>query len=1139
MKKNSFNGSIYFIKKPKKLLLTMKLTVLLSLICLLPSIASVYSQEEKISLDIDNKAIKEVLREIEMVSEYRFFFSDDLLPLDERVNLKVKNEKVHRVLDNLLTNKALSYQLANNNLVLIVPDNFLQEITIKGKVIDTEGNLLPGVNVVEKGTTNGAITNLEGEYTISVSSPDAILSFSFVGFLTEEIEVGGKTAIDVILVEDIQTLEEVVVTALGITSKKKSLGYSVDKITGEDIGESEETNVVNSLAGRVAGVKITPSSSGMGGSSRLIIRGNSSLTGNNQPLYVVDGIPIDNTGFGGVTSNNAAPNVGRPDYGSGISDINPGDIQSISVLKGPNAAALYGNRAANGVIIITTKKGSFRKGLGISYSGSYMASTINEETLPQFQNEYGQGSNGVFVPDGQESWGAKLDGSTFTYPTGFPGVYSPQPNNVKDFFKTGLESINTITIDNASENTSIRASYTNFTGKGTVQNSTLNKNTFNLRVETKLSSKLSFDSKITYFTQNADNRAVQGWDLSRNPTNVLYRIVRNAILDDYKNNYKDEAGISISPYVVNKPTYNPYYIQNDLTNKDERRRVLGFAKMTYTFNENLSSFLRIGTDALSEKITAIKPWGADARVPEGQREDSRTGLTETNADFLVMFNKDLGSGFNLNLNAGGNYRYNKSDVSSRSGDNFNIPTSYLYANLQDLYAGSESSWRSSVYSLYFSGSFDYKEMIYLNFTGRNDWDSGLWTQSGTSKDWSYFYPSLSLSVLGNDLLGIDSKILSFSKIRLAWSEVGSGGSKNDRVYYYLGSSTGYNGLISVTQSNVYDDPDLGPERTRSNELGLELKFFNNRLYTDFTLYKSITYDQIVNAPVDASTGFEYVRTNIGEISNKGFELMVGGTPVQSDNFAWDASVNLSKNTNTLESFIEGTDSYYFGGSNNYSVLTKVGGHIGDIWGNNFVYHDGKMVVDANGIPVVSDEPELLGNFYPDLACGLLNTFRYKNINLKILIDGQIGGEAFNWTSSELAAYGSLEQTLEGRDGMILDAVANTGTSDNPVYEKNTAEISSHDYWAKLQGIPAAHVEDLTNIRLREVTLSYNLPSSLLDEIFINKASISLVGRNLFFLVNKSVGVDPEASVTTGNGQGIFYYNMPSMRRFGFSLNVSF
>lgn len=1129
----------------KKLWRIMRITMVLIVGFIMTVNAESYSQTTRLDIRFENRTIRDVIEFIEENSEFVFLYKSEDFNLNKKVAINLKNATIDQILKKTFKGENVTYDVYERQIVIRKAE-VLKSVgqqdkkSITGVVTDKVGDPIPGVSIVVKGTTIGATTNFNGIFNLEIPATAKTLQFSFVGMKLQEIVIEDKTQFTIVMQDDTENIDEVVVTALGILSKKKSLGYSVNKIAGDEIAMSKETNIVNSLTGRVAGVKITPAASGMGGSSRLIIRGSSSLTGNNQPLYVVDGIPIDNTGFGGASTGGAGVATERTDYGTGISDINPSDIETMSILKGPNAAALYGSRAANGAIIITTKKGRARKGIGISYSGTVMASTLHESTLPGFQNEYGQGDGGTFANDATNSWGAKLDGSTFEYPTGLEGVYSPQPNNVKDFFNTGIEQTHAIALEGGNEDGYFRFSYTYFEGKGILPNSKMDKNTINLRAGAKLSDKVSFDSKVTYFTQDANNRAVMGWT-SRSPTNTLYRMVRNGVINDYKDNYQDETGMSIDPYSLNKPAINPYYVQNRYVDEDQRQRIMGFAKVTYMLNENFSAFIRVGTDALSQKITSIIPWGGDFRTVEGKRSDSRVGLTETNADFLLMFNKEFSSNFNLNLNAGGNYRLNNREISSRSGENFNIPTSTLYSNLRTLYAGQETKQRSSIQSLYFSGSVDYKEMVYLNFTGRNDWDSGLWTASGSSKEWSFFYPSLSLSLLGNELFGLDNSVLSFSKLRVAWSEVGSGGYKNDQIFYYLSNSTGYNGLISVAQSNIYDDPNLGPEKTTSTELGLELKFFNNRLYTDFTIYKSSTLDQIINAPVDASTGFEFMRTNVGEISNKGFELMVGGTPMQTDNFTWDISVNIAKNTSVLESFIEGSESFLFTGRDNYSVKTKVGGEYGDIWGNDFVYHDGKLVVDDNGVPVSSAEEQLLGNYNPDLAGGLFNSFRYKNMSLGILIDGQLGGEAISWTRFELGGrYGVLDATLEGREGMTLDAVVNTGTEENPVYAANTTETNAQAYWAKLEGIPGAHMQDLTNIRLREVTLSYDLPSKWFSKTPINRISASLIGRNLLFFVKKADGVDPESSVSVANeGQGVFYYNMPSTRRIGFSLNVSF
>lgn len=1003
-----------------------------------------------------------------------------------------------------------------------------QSKTVNGIIKNKNGEPLPGATVIEKGTTNGTQSNFDGNFSIEVSGSNSILLISYIGYKSIEISILDKTDLDLTMEEDTAQLDEVVVTALGVLSKKKSLGYAVKKIGGEDINQAREDNLVKSLAGQVAGLQISPAASGIGGSSRVVLRGNSSLGGNNQPLYVVDGVPIDNTGFGGASTGGVEVSTSRRDYGSGISDINPNDIESVSVLKGPNAAALYGNRASNGVIVITTKKGAYRKGLGVSYSVNAVVSDILESTLPQFQNDYGQGSAGVFSNDARYNWGPKFNGSSFTYPSGIESIYQAQPNNIKDFFKTGLEVTNSIAVHGGGENANIRFSYTNFNGDGITPSTKLSKNTFNLRAGLKLSEKLNIDSKVTYFTQKGEARPTLAWS-DFNPMVGLYRISRNAVLQDYK----DNQNVFSEPYRGSNDG-NPYFTQNGLTNKDARDRFTAFAKATYVFNDNFSAFARVGADIVSQSIEQIVPFGGTFRN-DGSRNDERTDLTETNVDFLFIYNNKIGDNFGFNFNAGGNYRFNNNRLLTKSGENFNIPTSTLYSNLRTIFAGENTELRSSLYSLYFSGTLDYQEKVYLNITGRNDWDSQLYTFSGSSSDYSFFYPSISLSFLGNDILGIEDSALSFSKLRISWAEVGSGGTKNDQIFFNLSPTTGYNGLVSVSQSNIFDDPNLRPETTRSFEAGLELKFFNNRLFTDITYYNGKTFDQIINAPVDASTGFQFKRTNIGEVSNKGIEVFVGGRPIQNDDFSWETSLNFSKNESVLEEFIEGADSYVFTTRENFAVKTKVGGNYGDIWGSDFTYNEsGKLVVDANGLPIPTSEEKLLGNYTPDFLGGFSNTFKYKNLSLDILVDFRFGGESYDWTQRELAGiFGSLDVTLEGREGMVLDAVTESGVD-------NTVEITAQDYWSSVQGIASAHIKDLTNVRLRQISLNYVLPSKFLENTFINKASISLVGRNLFFFSKKADGVDPEASVSVSNqGQGYFYYNLPSAKRVGVSLNVSF
>ena len=1102
-----------------------------------------------VNLEVQDAKINEIFTSIEDQTNFEFGYAKrDIEKIKKKFTINNNRESLGNVLRYLSKESDLKFKRINNviNVSLNTGANqtepavrdMLFQSTVEGTVISSEDEQpLPGVSILIVGTSKGTVTDYEGKFRIEVAEND-VLRFSSIGFVEQEIEITNQSVLNVTLEMDYTSLDEIVVTALGVESQKRSLGYATSNLDGDDLNRAKEDNVVNSLSGKVAGVLVTPASSGMGGSSRVLLRGNSSLTGNNQPLFVVDGVPINNNGFGGSSGGGTGVSYSRSDYGTGISDINPNDIESISVLKGPNAAALYGNRAANGAIIITTKKGS-RKGIGVSYSGSLMFSKVNENTLPQFQNEYGQGDGGTFANDASRSWGPKYDGSEFTYPTGIEGEYSPHPDNIIDFFDTGVEAINSLNIEGGNDKSNLRFSYTNFSGKGILPNSELTKNTFNLRGLTQLSDKMTFDSKVTYFTQKAQSRAVMGWS-NNSATTHLYRRVRNADNEDFKNNYVDEIGRSIHPYDVNIPVENAYYNQYEKKNDDFRNRITGFAKLTYDFNDFLTAFVRVGTDELSHKISQITPKGGSLSN-DGSRADSYYRQTEVNADFLLMFNKGIGADFNLSLNAGGNYRFNKNETSVKSGQDFMIPNSELYSNLSDLRAGTETLFRSSIYSLYFSGSLDYKEMVYLNFTGRNDWDSKMWTASGSPSDWSFFYPSVSVSVLGNEIFNIiDNNFLSFSKLRVAWAEVGSGGTKNDQIFYSLSDLTGYNGLTTVTQSNVFDDPTLKPETTQSTELGLELKFLKNRIYTDITYYKSNTFDQIINAPVDPSTGFEFMRTNVGEISNEGIEVLLGASIVEGQNFYWDVTLNYAHNTSVLESFIEGSESFLFTYRDNYSVKTKVGGNYGDIWGNDFQYQDGKLVVDEEGLPIATAEEQLLGNYLPNFTGGFQNTIGYKNLTFSFLIDAQMGGEALSWTRRELGERGSIEATLEGREGMVLDAVVNTGTAEEPIYVANTQEITAQQYWARLPGIPGAYVQDLSNIRLREASITFDFPESIIGNTPIQRASLSLIGRNLFFLYKEAEGVDPESSVSVSNyGQGIFYYNQPSSRRMGFSMNITF
>ncbi len=1018
-----------------------------------------------------------------------------------------------------------------------------QDRTVSGRVSGAaDGSSIPGVNVVIKGTTEGTTTDMDGNYKLSVSE-NATLVFTYIGYADQEITVGNQSVINVSLDEDITSLSEVVVTAFGVEREKKSLGYSVSTVGAEDIATVKDQNFVNSLNGRVAGVQITQSTSGPAGGVRVIIRGNSSLTGNNQPLYVVDGVPVDNSGFGSAAGSGTGE-FARADYGTGISDINPDDIESISVLKGPNAAALYGSRAANGVIMITTKKGTNRKGLGVSFSSTTTFS--NPLLLPEYQNEYGQGTLGAVDADPTNfsgvSWGPKLDGSQQIYwdnADGTTKAYTAQPDNVKNFFRTGTNFINTLSLQGGSDKATMRFSYTNNLSNSILENADVQKHNFNLRTTVNLTDKLSLDTKGTYFTQEATNRALQG---TEGIMSMLYTVPRNLIMDDYRV-YQNADG-SFNSYGGNRG--NPFWVLNNDINQDSRNRFTGFAKLDYKFTDYLKVFARIGTDQTSQNIETVEQPG-HWFYNTGRFNYSNNKIGETNMDFLLMFDNNVGSSMHLTLNAGANHRYSTFRGSSVRGEDFKIPTQPTTSSASIISPNYVPLIESMVNSVYASASISYNDLVYLDVSARNDWSSTL-----PSENRSFFYPSASVAFMLGELVDPSQNFFDYLKLRGGWAQVG-----NDTSPFSLGNGyvlqpadQSYFGLTILTLPNTYFDPNLKPEQSTSVEFGIESKMYNNRLYFDFSAYSIRSEDliQTINIPPDGVIGYPKFHTNVGEISNKGFEFLIGGTPVQTGNFSWDVSLNFSRNTNELVSLIDGIDNFIFTQTNanpQVVVQASVGGGYGEIWGTDFMKTaDGRQVVDATGRPMATEEKFLLGNFQPDFMSGLSNTLRYKNFNLRLLIDGRFGGELYSGTDARLDAAGVSLKTLENREAdFIVDGVVDdgSGTIENPNYVENIEPITAQEYFGAVASrVASSNIVSQTNVRLREVSLTYSFPQSMLSGTFINSASIGLIGRNLFFLYNGAGNFDPESSYSTGNSsQGVLFYNLPTTRTIGVNINVKF
>ena len=1011
-----------------------------------------------------------------------------------------------------------------------------QNITVTGTVTDDQGVPLPGVNVVEKGTSNGTSSDFDGNYTIEVNNGNGVLVFSSLGFSSKEISINGQSTVNVSLLEDAEQLGEVVVTALGISREKKSLGYAMTELQSDEINTVKNYNVANSLVGKVAGLTVSQSG-GVGSGSRIVIRGNNSITGRNQALIVVDGIPINDSGneSGGSVFNSSVS-------GGGITDINPEDIESVSVLKGPNAAALYGSRAASGAIVITTKSGTRSKGIGVTLNSNITVE--NPMFLPDYQNEYGQGTSGTVYPDmgslGGSSWGSRLDGSPEIYFDGTEKPYLAQENNVSDFFETGVQNINSFALTGGGEKFNARFSYTNNHTNTILPNSGLESHNFNLRAMTDLTDKLSFDTKVTYFTQNLNNRISLG---SEGVLGYVFYMPRNVRTADLKNYQVENPSLydpdnNISDYDVisytgqGNSTGNPYWILNEDSNKESRNRFLGLAKVNYKFNDWLSLFVRMSGDVTNINNAQITAEGNHfSRF--GGLSFSETKISELNSDFLFTSNLDITEKLNLSANLGGNLFKTSAQSIGVSGSRFKIPNRHILAITQEQTTSHSPSAIKKVNSLYAAFNFAYDDFLYLDVTGRNDWSSTL-----PEENRSFFYPSVNLSFLTNRFIDPERKVLDLLKIRGSWAQVGNDTGAYQLSQTYPVSTIGYLGLTVLGFPDVKYNPNLKPENVTSSEIGFEARLFQNRLFADFSYYNIVTKDMIFRTPVNPATGYSFFLDNFGEVQNKGIELQFGGTPVRTDNFSWDVNLNYSKNENTVNEMIQELETVTLNTTNsgNVSIRAQIDGGIGDIYGTVWDTDDsGNLLVNAEGLPIASSETVLIGNSQPDWQGGITNTFTYKNLSMRFLVDGRFGGKVYSATSASLDGTGVSERSLAFReDGIVVDAI-NTDTG-----AQNTVNVSGQRYWGAMSGIAENYIYDQTNVRLREFSLTYSLPNKVSKSLGVNSASLGLIGRNLFFFHKDAPDIDPEAVLGTGlSGQGISLNNVPTIRSIGLNFILNF
>ncbi len=1035
---------------------------------------------------------------------------------------------------------------------------FAQQRSITGTVTsESDGLSLPGVTVVLKESPSiGTITDTDGKYSITVPDKAGTLLFSFIGMETQEVTIGNSNVISIIMETSTEALEEVVVTAFGIKRQKKALGYSVQEVQAEDLTEAREVNVLNSLKGKVAGVYINASSNGgAGGSSFVSIRGNSSLTGDNKPLFVVDGIPIDNQTLDEPNSFNGF------DYGDGIGNINPDNIASVSVLKGPSAAALYGARGANGVILITTKSGLTGKGIGVEFNSNYTFE--NPSVNPTFQNIWAGGyddnytSLGTRTVDGQQvsvwpgwlldQWGGKMDGRPIIYeyaPEWGVQSLSPQPtDNVKNFYRTGTTFTNTVAVSGGDEKSAFRLSVSDMNNQSIVPNSSLKRQSISLRASSQVSKRLFAEGKVDYTKQTGTNRIQNGISLINLPSSL--EVLPRSLDFDLLKDYKKENG-RMQSYKSGSP-YNPYWITDEIKNNDTRDRIMGMVRIKFDFTDWLSIQGRTGTDFYGDKRFSMIPQGTPGSANiNGQVQNTMWNVKEENSDVLLTATHDLSKDFSGSFSLGANHLNREQEVVGIRGQNLSVPGLYHidYASL--VYPRNESS-KKQINSVYFTGQVGYKDYLFVDVTGRNDWSSTL-----GPNDRSFFYPSVSTSFVFTDALKIDSHILTFGKLRASYAEAGNDADPYQTMGGYSYNSVSFNGLRMATIDSRIPLADLKNELTTSYEIGMDLRFFKNRLGIDFTYYDQSTSNQILPIEVSDATGFSNRMINAGEIQNRGMELMINSTILKLGEFSWDMSLNLSRNRSEVVSLVPGIDSHTLL-SGDATIEARVGESYGNIVGYALRRNEaGQFVVNSQGKWQKALTQTVLGNIQPDALGGMTNVFTYKSFSLSSLLDIRLGGQVYSYSKYDQMAKGTGIFT-EARDpedlivdGVVIDPDGDIVVGDE-TYSKNTMQLLSSQYYAEQGpwgGIAEPMVIDADYVTLREVVLGYSFSPGFLQKTPFTKAKLSIVGRNLFYLYRdpqfKLMGISPESAFNTeAYAQGVEARGLPTTRSIGFNLSISF
>ncbi|WP_343672004.1 SusC/RagA family TonB-linked outer membrane protein [Chitinophaga sp.] len=1014
----------------------------------------------------------------------------------------------------------------------VAESRFFKEIT--GKITTATGQPLPGVSISIKGTSKGAVTNPQGEFTIN-ANPGDVLVISFIGFSTQEVPItDNTTTLSIKMEEGATRLNDVVVTALGIKKENRSIGYSTTQLSGTAFTQSRDVNIGNALTGKVAGVSVANNATGPSGSSRVIIRGNASLTGNNQPLYVIDGVPFDNTNQG------SAGQWGGVDLGDGLSNINPDDIADMQVLKGAAASALYGYRGGNGAILITTKSGQKGKGIGVEINNNFTANTIID--YRDLQTVYGQGTQGI-KPTTQDaalatyySYGAKMDGSDAVNFLGDTYKYSASvgKDNWKNFYRTGINNQSSAALSGASDKIKYRVGLSNLYNTSVVPNSGMQQQGINLNTVYNITPKLSLTVTANYIFERVKNRTLMS-DASTNINATLMYLPTTFDVEWLKPMVKS-SGVELTPTTG---TYfnNPYFLAYKHMNNTDRNRLTAAATLKYNFTDWLYAQGTVSRDGYILDYRKVTPTGT-AYTNGGELTEYERNYRELNVNYLVGFDKKVGKDFSINATFGGNSQdnINKSYGLDGTASPFIIPYLYTANNIANrAYTQTYAHYR--VNSLYGTADFGWRNLLFLNFTGRQDWFSTLDPQSN-----KYFYPSVSTSFVFSELIHAP-KWLSTGKLRASLARASNGTSAYQnyltyglQTYTITGVSVGY-----VTNTTV-PNANLKPVKISEKEIGLNMQFLDNRVGFDVAYYHKQTEDDIASVSSSTASGYSAAIMNVGKIRNQGIELLITGAPVRGKDFSWDASVNVAFNNSKVLYLGEGVNSLAIEGAvprngDGVTVSNVLNMAYGQIMGYGYRRDaSGNKVFGTDGQPLRTTTVIPLGSGVYKTTGGFNNEFHYKSLSLSFLFDFKFGAKVYSGTNLSLYTTGQHKNTLQGRDGGY---VGKGVTEDGSV---NTTSVDAQTYWTNLassNNIAEEFVYDASFIKLRQLSIGYSIPATVLGDHFFKGIDVSLVTRNLATLLKHTPNIDPESAYNNTNGQGLELNGMPPTRSFGVNVNAKF